>query len=99
MSLPDAQHHRRNSSLERRDPFSSPSVYYDEDAVRRQLLGARNRTVSSVCFNFLRNNFARRCLPLTRPNSTLSLPERLFLKPLMVLIQVAGPATVCSLPP
>ncbi|KAK5064564.1 hypothetical protein LTR84_000397 [Exophiala bonariae] len=47
MSLPDAQHHRRNSSLERRDPYSSPSVYYDEDAVRRQLLGARNRTVSS----------------------------------------------------
>lgn len=48
MSLPDGQHHRRNSSLERRDPYSSPSVYYDEDAVRRQLLGARNRTVSSV---------------------------------------------------
>lgn len=47
MSLPNG-HNRRSSSLDRRDPYSSPSVYYDEDAVRRQLLGARNRAVSSV---------------------------------------------------
>ncbi|OAP58629.1 hypothetical protein AYL99_07719 [Fonsecaea erecta] len=33
MSLPNAVHHRRrSSSLERRDPYSSPSVYYDEEA-------------------------------------------------------------------
>jgi len=50
MSLPNAAHHhrRRSSSLERRDPFSSPSIYYDEEAVRRQLLGSRNRAVTSV---------------------------------------------------
>ena len=48
MSLPNGHHRRRSSSLERRDPYSSPSVYYDEDAVRRQLLGTRNRAVSSV---------------------------------------------------
>ncbi|KIV83023.1 hypothetical protein PV11_05084 [Exophiala sideris] len=47
MSLPNGHHRRRSSSLERRDPYSSPSVYYDEDAVRRQLLGTRNRAVSS----------------------------------------------------
>ncbi|EXJ89801.1 neutral trehalase [Capronia epimyces CBS 606.96] len=47
MSLPHGHNRRRSSSLDRRDPYSSPSVYYDEDAVRRQLLGARNRAVSS----------------------------------------------------
>ncbi|KAJ9604149.1 alpha,alpha-trehalase nth1 [Cladophialophora chaetospira] len=48
MSLPNGlNHHRRSSSLERRDPYSSPSLYYDEEAVRRQLLGSRNRSVTS----------------------------------------------------
>lgn len=48
MSLSYGLNRRRSSSLERRDPYSSPSIYYDEEAVRRQLLGARNRAVSSV---------------------------------------------------
>ncbi|EXJ95703.1 neutral trehalase [Capronia coronata CBS 617.96] len=47
MSVPNGHNRRRSSSLDRRDPYSSPSVYYDEEAVRRQLLGARNRAVSS----------------------------------------------------
>lgn len=50
MSLPNGvnHHRRRSSSLERRDPYSSPSLYYDEEAVRRQLLGSRVRSVTSV---------------------------------------------------
>ncbi|KIW10935.1 hypothetical protein PV08_10234 [Exophiala spinifera] len=48
MSLSHGHNRRRSSSLERRDPYSSPSVYFDEDSVRHQLLGNRNRTVSSV---------------------------------------------------
>ncbi|RMZ87966.1 hypothetical protein DV736_g4819, partial [Chaetothyriales sp. CBS 134916] len=48
MNLPDAPARRRSSSLDRPDPYSSPSVYYDnEDAIRKQLLGPNNRTVSS----------------------------------------------------
>ena len=52
MSLSDAQTRprRRSSSLEKRDPYSAPSVYYDEEeSIRKQLLGHRNRAVSSVC--------------------------------------------------
>ena len=49
MSLPDGHYLRRTSSTEQRDPFASPSVYYDDDeTVRKRLLGARNRAVSSV---------------------------------------------------
>jgi hypothetical protein len=48
MSSSNGLNRQRSSSLERRDPYSSPSVYYDEDAVRRQLLGTRNRAISSV---------------------------------------------------
>lgn len=49
MSLPKGHQRKRSSSQERRDPYSSPSIYYDEEAVRRQLLGSRNtRSVTSV---------------------------------------------------
>jgi len=47
MSLSHGHNRRRSSSLERRDPYSSPSIYFDEDSVRYQLLGNRNRAVSS----------------------------------------------------
>jgi alpha,alpha-trehalase len=48
MSLPKGHQRKRSSSQERRDPYSSPSIYYDEEAVRRQLLGSRNtRSVTS----------------------------------------------------
>jgi hypothetical protein len=44
-----ARPHRRSSSLEKRDPFSSPDIYYgDEEAFRKQFLGWSGRAVSSV---------------------------------------------------
>jgi hypothetical protein len=53
----------RSNSLGRPDPYSSPDVYYgDEDATRRQVVGARNRAISSVCLN--------RPLSLHRPRLT-----------------------------
>ena len=45
----DARPHRRSASFEKRDPFSSPDIYYgDEDAFRKQFVGWSGRAVSSV---------------------------------------------------
>lgn len=45
----DAGLHRRSASFEKRDPFSSPDIYYgDEDAFRKQFVGWSGRAVSSV---------------------------------------------------
>jgi hypothetical protein len=44
-----AQPHGRSASFEKRDPFSSPDIYYgDEDAFRKQFVGWSGRAVSSV---------------------------------------------------
>ncbi|KIV96446.1 hypothetical protein PV10_00316 [Exophiala mesophila] len=49
MSAPNGHHRRRSSSLERhrQEPYSAPSVYYNDEVLRQQLMGARNRTLSS----------------------------------------------------
>ncbi|KAL6246130.1 alpha,alpha-trehalase nth1 [Rhinocladiella similis] len=57
MSLSHGHNRRRSSSIERRDPYSSPSVYFDEDLVRHQLLGNRNRAVSSYIKPARETNF------------------------------------------
>jgi len=49
MSLPDGRPRRISSGLERRDPYASPSVYYDDaEALRLEVLGHGNRALSSV---------------------------------------------------
>ena len=62
----DARPHRRSASFEKRDPFSSPDIYYgDEDALRKQFVGWSGRAISSVSKTVQAYIMSRRMLKST----------------------------------
>lgn len=59
MGASDGQNRRRTSSAERRVPFTTPAVYYDNDEdVRQQLLGSSNRAIASYIKSTRQTSFS-----------------------------------------